>query len=260
MSLSNRCSQVTENWRPIAGWEGRYEASDLGHVRNARTGRRVAGWVNPAHGYTQISLHRPKTEGRPISYRLHRLIAIAWIPNPEGKSEVNHKDLDPTNNAVSNLEWMTKRENIDHAIANGHYDPTKHHKRLKRLTLEDVEFIRAAEGTMTTKQLCERYNVTAGHIRRIQTGYNFRATAPVPWQRSGKRIPLTDETVLAIRRLAAEGLDAASVARRLGVAWSRVHGVLNKGRYAHVLPREHSVVQQVDAENVLEQKADRQDG
>ena len=55
---------------------------------------------------------------------MHRLVAEAFIPNIDNKPEVNHKDRNPANNAVSNLEWVTKQENMDHAINNG-WDPTQ---------------------------------------------------------------------------------------------------------------------------------------
>lgn len=99
---------MREKWRPIVGYEGLYEVSNLGRVRRVRI-------IEPAkkkHGYMQISL--VDRNGVRKSFRLHRIVASAFVPNPDSKPQVNHIDENPENNRADNLEWATAEENTNY--------------------------------------------------------------------------------------------------------------------------------------------------
>lgn len=121
-----------ETWRDVVGYVGLYQVSDAGRVRSVErvvvdsydtatrrkavrvfASRVLKPW---AHGrfrdYRAVSL---SSGGARIKFLVHRLVAEAFIPNPEGKAQVNHKDGNPTNNAAENLEWSTNSENNLHA-------------------------------------------------------------------------------------------------------------------------------------------------
>lgn len=101
---------MEEVWKDIAGYEGRYQVSTLGRVRNSRTGT-IRKLVKDGSGYLKINLTR---YDQPL---VHRLIAKAFIPNPENKPEVNHKNRNKLDNRLDNLEWVTGSENMKHRWA-----------------------------------------------------------------------------------------------------------------------------------------------
>lgn len=104
-----------EEWRPVPGWEDRYEVSSQGRVISARQRRLMKPLAN-GNGYPVVSFHR---DGRKTSQLVHRLVAAAFLPPDPMRPQVNHKDFDRTNAHVSNLEWCTGTENLSHAAAAG---------------------------------------------------------------------------------------------------------------------------------------------
>lgn len=97
-------------WREVSGWP-KYEVSNTGEVRIAATQSPVAQWNHKAKGgvYKRSTL---RAQGKRKNFRVHRLVAIAFLPNPNNLREVDHKDDDTFNNNVSNLEWVRGSENI----------------------------------------------------------------------------------------------------------------------------------------------------
>lgn len=108
----------TEIWKPIAGFEGLYEVSDLGRVRSLKRNTTSGKVLTPGltRGYKCVVLSK---HGKHHNARVNRLVAEAFIPNPEGKKEVNHIDGNKANNLPENLEWATASENAKHAILMG---------------------------------------------------------------------------------------------------------------------------------------------
>lgn len=102
-----------EIWKDVEGYNGDYKVSNLGRIYSEIAQRILKAPVNNANGgYCQLPLG--SRSGTRKSFRLHRLVALAFIPNPDNKKEVNHKDKDKTNNRVENLEWMSGFENALH--------------------------------------------------------------------------------------------------------------------------------------------------
>ncbi len=120
-------NSIKEMWKDIPGWEGYYQVSTMGRVKSLarvvfhrRLGKFSVGEriLSPGlvKGYEFVGFYR---NGRAKNYRVNRLVAIAFIPNPLNLPEVNHLDLNKRNNKVGNLEWITTLGNAKHSIKNG---------------------------------------------------------------------------------------------------------------------------------------------
>lgn len=99
-----------EIWKDVAGYEGLYQISNLGRVKGLKRNKILA--LKDNQGYLKIGLRKPKDKQRFFS--VHRLVAIAFIPNPNNYPQINHKDECKTNNCVSNLEWCTAKYNCNY--------------------------------------------------------------------------------------------------------------------------------------------------
>lgn len=108
-------------WKEIKGFEGLYEVSSEGNVKRVNT-QLILKPRKHTGGYLTVCLWK---DGKPTYRFIHRLVAFAFIKNPNDKREVNHKDGVKTNNLLENLEWVSPRENQKHASAIGLRDKCK---------------------------------------------------------------------------------------------------------------------------------------
>ncbi|MEK6882749.1 MAG: NUMOD4 domain-containing protein, partial [Nanoarchaeota archaeon] len=116
-----------ETWKNIPEYEGRYIVSNYGRVkylsRHDKAGKFWSDRICKQHkvmGYPAVSIS--KLSEKPNSLYVHKLIALAFIPNSDNKSQINHKNAIKTDDRLENLEWCTPKENIQHAISIGHMD------------------------------------------------------------------------------------------------------------------------------------------
>lgn len=117
--------------KPIDGYPN-YFISEDGKVWNSKKKIFLKPMLN--RGYCQIILCR---HSKHKTFKMHRLVALAFIPNPQNKREVNHKDGNKENNCVSNLEWSTRSENNLHRYSSGLFSPTD--KMLKQIRLNGMK-------------------------------------------------------------------------------------------------------------------------
>lgn len=111
---------TTEIWRDVIGYEGLYQVSNLGRVKSLYYGKeRIMRPQKRQHGYLGVQLHGKggHAERNFRTMSVHRLVAEAFIPNPDGLTEVNHRDEDKTNNNAENLEWISHADNTNYGTA-----------------------------------------------------------------------------------------------------------------------------------------------
>ena len=109
---------MKEEWKPVKGYEGKYMVSNMGRVKSLnykRTGKEeILKASDNSYGYLYVNLCK---DGKGKWYRINRLVAQAFLENPQNLPEVNHKNEDKTDNRVENLEWCTKQYNIEYSQA-----------------------------------------------------------------------------------------------------------------------------------------------
>ncbi|EGT4137988.1 hypothetical protein EQZ09_09310 [Clostridium perfringens] len=107
--------RVKEEWKDIIGYEGLYKVSNLGRVKSLNycntKKAKILKNIKDKDGYLVICL---TNKGNKKNFKIHRLVALHFLDNLENKEQVNHKDENKENNHVSNLEWVTSKENINH--------------------------------------------------------------------------------------------------------------------------------------------------
>ena len=142
-----------------------YEITKQGEViSKKRGGRKVKPQPN-GKGYLRVHI-----AGK--MHFVHRLVAEKYVPNPENKPQVNHKDGNITNNCADNLEWVTNLDNRKHAVLNGlqiHGEACPWSK----LSLSDVEFIRSHK-EYNSNQLAQMFNVCPETIRAARNGKSWK--------------------------------------------------------------------------------------
>lgn len=104
---------MEEIWKDIEGYEGLYQVSNMGRVKSVR--KNIILREGISRGYSVLNLSK---NGKPLTKKVHRLVANAFIPNPDNLPQVNHKDENKANNCVENLEWCDCKYNLNYGTGN----------------------------------------------------------------------------------------------------------------------------------------------
>lgn len=169
---------MIEVWKDIEGYEGSYQISNKGRVKSLKriverkNGRKldikekIIDHGNDAYGYPLIILTKNNVKK---TKKVHRLVAIAFIDNPENKLCVNHIDGVKTNNEVYNLEWVTRKENSQHAKDIGLKNDKGESNPSSKLTeLEVIEIRRLSKtSNLLQREIAIKFGVTRSTVSHI---------------------------------------------------------------------------------------------
>jgi len=158
----------TELWKPIEQFLY-LEVSSKGRVKrlahNNKKERIQSEFAKDRDGYCRCTVYKP--DGSYTSMPVHRLVAMAFIPNPENKPQVNHKDGNRTNNNVENLEWVTARENVIHSYISGNRKVCKIIPRNTILTDYQINEIDNLRKYYTVNQIAKLFNIEYQSLKNI---------------------------------------------------------------------------------------------
>lgn len=163
-----------EQWIDVVGFEGDYNVSDLGRVKSKRyhngTSERIIKQSVTQKEYLHVVVYKNK---KPFYHSAHRLVAIAFIPNPENKIDVGHfgkypdgKEGNRKDNRCTSLKWVTRAENLKHSFEFGRSDNNGINHSQAKLTEKQVLEIRAS--VLTNKELSILYGICDAHICTIR--------------------------------------------------------------------------------------------
>lgn len=149
-----------EIWKEIKGTNGYIEVSNQGRVRSLLSGRpRILKSQRDAKGYHRV---RVTIERDKMTFKVHREVAKAFIPNPSTLPQVNHIDGNKENNSASNLEWVTNKDNVHHAISNGLWETV-----FSGVNAENEKRKKAIIGYNDTEECTKRFESVADAERYI---------------------------------------------------------------------------------------------
>lgn len=153
--------------RPVKGYEGYYSVTDRGEIFTDATGHKKKAQIH--FGYESVGLFKKQ---KSQMKRVHRLVAEAFIPNPENKPDINHKNCIKTDNRVENLEWVTKQENNTHAWENG-LNVIRYGVDTSCAKLENIQVLIIKEALIKgfrSKEIASYFKVDPSNISHIKRG------------------------------------------------------------------------------------------
>lgn len=178
-----RAEQI--EWADVHGFEGHYKVSNRGEIvslqrvimrsngHSLRVDQRTLSQAKHTGGYLSVNLWK---DNKSTNCLVHRVVAQAFIPNPERKPEVNHKDGDKTNNTVSNLEWSTPAENTSHAYRTGlvcRSGESNPRSKLSELAVRVVLKL-CDMGSVSYREIAAVFGVSESSISMIASGERWK--------------------------------------------------------------------------------------
>ncbi|MBQ3433419.1 MAG: NUMOD4 motif-containing HNH endonuclease [Selenomonadaceae bacterium] len=220
-----------EIWLPVPDYEG-YHVSNFGRVKSFKRGK--VKILKPAmiSGYLLVTLSK---DNKPKMFYVHRLVALAFIPNLESKREINHIDGHKLNNFVGNLEWCTPKENRQHAVALGLRKSGEDRPDAK-LTNQQVRYIRENPDGLNIYKLAEMFGVNPTKISAAQRGETYKNAGGSIREAKPYTPRISDDIRKAIRAeyvFGSHEFGSIALAKKYGVAQKSILNIVNEVKKQH---------------------------
>ena len=217
-----------EQWCDINGYEGIYQISNYGRVKSFQKGSvRILKPVYDVYGYLRAVL---SSNGSKRLLTIHRLVAKAFLPNPSCKPQVNHCDGHKLNNHVSNLEWVTAAENVQHSFYIGLQTITQGEDHfLAKLTNTQAVYIRENPDRLTLSELATMFGLSKSAVDNIILGKTYKNVGGVIRGAHPER--LSANIRAEIRKVYVKGdsnFGSRALARKYGVSHSTIRRIINE--------------------------------
>lgn len=227
----------SEQWRPVVGLADRYQVSDAGRVRNARTGY-VLSAKPDSLGYPRVLLNYGRSVQR--VHRVHRLVLEAFVGPPPQGCEASHRNHVRTDNRLVNLVWESHTANMERSADVGRIGmPRRNGTTRRHLSAAVVAELRAAHaaGRVNFKAEARRLGVHPVTVSRAVRGVNRRSLpgpAPSPGAPRSRSDKLTPADVVEIRTAYAAGVSKRELGRRFGVSGTTIRKIVQWERWRDV--------------------------
>ena len=231
---------INEKWKQIPNMKNIY-ASNFGKIKRIYPNREH--FYTPSHGKCLYKTICISIDGDSWTYYVHKLVALAFLPNPDNLAQVNHKDLNKLNNCVDNLEWITHRDNIRHAKKNlpdfQLYGEDAGRAILTNSEAKEIIEIFRAGGDIDAQALADRYGVHKSTIKNIQRGHSWKHMSGENLVgRMTSRIKLDEEKVKEIKKMIRNGVMLKDIAIKFGVSKELISGINLGKKWKHVIPED----------------------
>ena len=188
---------ITEVWSSVDGYEGLYSVSSLGRVKSHYFGKERILRPRVVRGYCTVALFK---DGKRKNYFIHRLVAYAFISNPNNKTQINHIDGNKVNNRCDNLEWCTASENQKHAFSHGlnnagHGETSRNHKLTDDIVREIRRLYVPRDRVYGCQALAERYGVSHQYISELVRNKKWKQVRVLLVSEAAKRLHMNTQTL-----------------------------------------------------------------
>lgn len=216
-------------WKDVVGFEGLYTISEYGDIRSSYKSKKILKPKTDKDGYFGVALSK---NGKANHLRVHRLVALTFLENPDNLPMVNHKDLDVQNNHYSNLEWCTATHNTKH-----YYENRDSKRVLSSLSKEElIDLVDQYKSGKSHKELKVIFNLDcrADAISEVVTGRRFSELTGIVesedfQQRTTAKI--SDEDVLSILdKIHNHGISQTSLCTEYSLSPAQVSRIANGTR------------------------------
>lgn len=180
---------MEEHWKDIQGYEGLYSVSDTGLVKTHIYNKILKPRIQD--GYETVVLYRNKKNK---AFRVHRLVAMAFLDNPNNYEQVNHIDGNKRNNNVKNLEWCTAEQNTHHAINNGLFFSSSHISKCQPIIIKKDKYGKVVDVYKTVTEAATKNHVSRMTIyRRLHSSnensdYTYESDRSIKYEQPPKKI------------------------------------------------------------------------